>query len=310
MGFRAEQSDLSAALSVLADIPGRDPEPREIPSPYLQMIRLAPIAGASIGSKADGKWDGPALLLGYGEKGPVRFAWHGPGEDNGNTAIVGQSGSGKSALLAKLVSATLKYEGARVVVFDVGRAFMPTCLCLGGDWRELGRGTACVQPLRHIDVPEQAILIHDWLSRAIQHQGVRRTHETDHAIHGAMRLVARQPLEKRTMSGLVARLGASTDVRDALRELHRRGPVGRDLRRGGREPRQRVRDGARGRRHPRRRDPAAAGLGGVRRAPVRDARAPARRRWWSSTSSTPWSSARRSAARSTGWRARSANSTA
>ena len=132
----------------------------------------------------------------------------------------------KSVLIAKIVAASLKYENSRAIVFDIGRAFMPTCLCLGGDWIELGMGTAAVQPLRHVDQPDQAILIHDWLCRALEHQGVPRTHETDHALTSAMRLVARLPIDERTMTALVQRIGASIEVREALRAFTRDGQWG------------------------------------------------------------------------------------
>jgi type IV secretion system protein VirB4 len=216
-GFRAERAEISAITALLADVPGNDPQPREVPALFSQIARISPLAGSSRGEATDGKWGGPALLLGYGENDvPVRFALHGPGEGNGNTAIIGQSRGGKSVLLAKMAAAALKYPASRVILFDIGRAFMPACLCLGGDWIEIGQAESVVQPLRHVDDFTQSLLIHDWLCRCLAHQGVVCNHETEHALTAAMRLVALLPLEHRTMSALVSRIGESIAVRRAL----------------------------------------------------------------------------------------------
>lgn len=219
-GFRAEKARISAVLALLQDMPGADPAPREVPALFEQLVRVSPVTGVSRGEPMDDKWDGPALMLGYSERGvPVRIALHGPGQDNGNLGIIGRSGGGKSALMAKIAAATVqKYAGSRVIVFDIGRAFLPTCLCLGGDWFELGQGKANVQILRHIDDPDQFRTAHDALWRMLDFLGVERTHEHDHALVTGMRLLARPefPIEKRTFTQLVKRIGASIAVRDAL----------------------------------------------------------------------------------------------
>ena len=227
LGFSAEIATISAVLAPLADIPGNDPQPREVPALFAQITRISPVTGTSRGAEMDGKWDGPALTLGYSGAGvPVRLAWHAPGEKLGNTAVIGQSRGGKSALIAKLVAASLKYPASVALVFDIGRSFLPTCLCLGGNWHELSQNTACVQPLRHIDQPEAWLTAFEWLCRALAHQGIQRNHETDHALTTALRLTALLPHEKRTMSELVKRIGASIQVHDAMLAFTKQGHWG------------------------------------------------------------------------------------
>ena len=225
--FRAETASINAVGSMLSDVPGNDASPREVPALFAQIVRLSPLTGASRGSDKDSHWQGPALLLGSSDAGvPIRFSWHSPGEDNGNTAIIGQSGGGKSVLIAKAVAATMKYDRARAIVFDIGKSFMLPCLCLGGDWIELGEGEPCVQPLRHIHNEGQFRVAHEWLCAALAYQGVERTDEVSDALTAALRLVARLPADKRTISALVDRIGASIQVREALRGFTRHGHWG------------------------------------------------------------------------------------
>ena len=102
---------------------------------------------------------------------PLYWSLNAPGSDAAHTGIVGQTGAGKSALLALMAAQFLRYPGARVILFDRRRSFMVPCLAMGGDWIELGGSGRGVQPLRAVDRPEELAWAHDWVIKALRSRG-------------------------------------------------------------------------------------------------------------------------------------------
>ena len=192
------------------------------------ITRVSPLTGISQGHEADWRFGGPALLMATTRRG-MRFSWamNAPGSDSAHTAVVGKTGSGKSVLLALMAAQFLRYDGARVAVFDRGRSFMVPCLALGGDWIELGAGGKGVQPLRAVDRPEEMNWAHEWVMRALKVRGLTTTPQTEMAVGEALRLVAEAPEERRTLSLLHAYLGQNNDARGTLAHyLAGQGPYG------------------------------------------------------------------------------------
>jgi type IV secretory pathway VirB4 component len=224
---RAEIAQLNATFAPLADIPGNWGSERELRALMAQVTRLTPVTGITRGAPTDAKWDGPALMMGNSARGlPIHFSFHSPGEDVGNTAIIGATGAGKSALIAHMALETMKYPQSRVLVFDRGRSFMPACLCAGGDWIELGEGGAGVQPLRYIDLPAQLAIAHDWLCKALRYNEVAPNDQIKQALTSALRLLARRPPDERTISGLLDRIGESREAKRGLAVYRADGPFG------------------------------------------------------------------------------------
>ena len=87
----------------------------------------------------------------------------------------------------------LKYDGARVIVFDRRRSFMVPCLALGGDWIELGGGRAGVQPLRAVDRPAELAWAQDWVMRALRAQHYTPRETTASSVARALGHVADLP---------------------------------------------------------------------------------------------------------------------
>jgi type IV secretion system protein VirB4 len=213
----ASVAKLNATGALLSDIPGNWGSDREVRALIAQITRLAPITGVVRGARFDAKWKGPALLTGLSRQGlPIYFNFHSPGEDLGNTVLLGQSGSGKSMMLARMAAAALKYENAKVLFFDRHGSFIPACLCMGGDLIRLGGGFSAVQPLRNIHNPEQFLIAHEGLCRKLQHVGTPPDTKIRASLAQAMTLLARHPPDARTMTRLVKLLGGSKPARDGL----------------------------------------------------------------------------------------------
>jgi type IV secretion system protein VirB4 len=226
-GCRAEVAKLSATLAPLADIPGNDPQPRHLPTLISQLTRLAPVTGIIRGALRDAKWDGPALLVGSSRRGQtIRFSYHSPGEDLGNTCLIGQSGGGKSALLAYMAAESMKYPNSRVIFFDRHQSFMPACACLGGDWLELVSGQAGVQPLRNIHDPEQFTIAVDWLMRALEYNNVAPNSEIKRAVSDGCSALTLLDPDERTISTLIQHCGGSRAARDGLSVYTKHGQYG------------------------------------------------------------------------------------
>ena len=244
-GLLARVAYLNNVLAPLGDMPGnvtqetmragllrrRGPEMnvRRLRVELGAVTRLSPVTGVSQGSRRDHRFGGPALLVGTTRREvALHWALNAPGSNSAHTALVGKTGAGKSALLALMVALfLLRYAGARAIVFDRKRSFMVTCLALGGDWLELGSGGVGVQPLRAVDRPAEMAWAHGWVMRALRMRGLSTTPQTEAAVSAAMRHVADEPPERRTLTRLHSFLGENDDARATLRHyLAGQGPYG------------------------------------------------------------------------------------
>lgn len=230
-GMDASVATLNNIFAPLADMPGNvTEETRNVRRARLELgvvTRIAPVTGVSTGSREDARFGGPALLAGLTRRG-VPFYWslNAPGSDRAHTAIVGTTGSGKSSLIALMAAQFLKYDGAKVIVFDRRRSFLVPCLALGGDWIELGGGKAGVQPLRAVDRPAELAWAQDWVMQALraQHHNPRET--TASSVARALGHVADLPPDRRTLTALHTFLADEDGARRALRPYLHGGPYG------------------------------------------------------------------------------------
>jgi len=72
---------------------------------------------------------------------------------------------------------------------------------VGGVWIELAPGRPGVQPLRHVDRPEDRGWAAGWIERAIELQGKRPTAATAEAVSDALEVLAREPdRDQRTLT--------------------------------------------------------------------------------------------------------------
>ena len=83
-----------------------------------------------------------------------RLTLHQEGSDVGHGVIVGETGAGKSVLVAMMAAGHRKYPGSRVIFIDRGASAKGITLALGGSYHELAAGAAVsLQPLVFIDEP-------------------------------------------------------------------------------------------------------------------------------------------------------------
>lgn len=231
-GLTARVATLNAVMAPLAAMPGNTTEEtanvRRLRIEVAAITRVAPVTGVSQGTPTDWRFGGPALLVGGTRRSvPYYFALHSPGSDVGHCGLVGRTGSGKSALLSFMAMQMRRYPGARVAVLDRGRSFMVACLAMGGDWIELGTGRHGVQPLRHVDRPEELAWAQGWVLRALRLRGLETTPAMEAAVGEGLRHVAAEPdPDARTLTALHGVVGGSDAVRQTLAYYARSGPYG------------------------------------------------------------------------------------
>ena len=206
-GLTARVATLNNVMAPLGDMPGNvTQEAMNIRRARIELAaiaRLAPVTGVSQGSREDWRFGGPALLLGTTRRGvPLYWSLNAPGSDAAHTALVGKTGAGKSALLAFMAMQFLRYPGARVILFDRRRSFMVACLAMGGDWIELGGGRHGVQPLRAVDRPDELAWAQNWVIKALRLRGLEIRPHVEAAVTEALRHVAEEPPDRRTLTQL------------------------------------------------------------------------------------------------------------
>lgn len=128
-----------------------------------ESANLLPIQGEWYGTKSPG-------MIFVGRRGQ-QFTWSpfDNDESNYNVAIVGQSGSGKSAFMQELLTSVLG-RGGRAFVIDIGRSFQKTCDLLGGDFLEFKNAKPiCLNPFSSIkaDDPSEVLDALEFVKRII-----------------------------------------------------------------------------------------------------------------------------------------------
>jgi type IV secretion system protein VirB4 len=220
-GPLARIATLNNVFAPLGDMPGNvaaeSMNVRRSLEEIAGITRVAPLTGVSTGCREDWRFGGPALLVGNTRRGvPLYWAMNANGGDKAHTGIIGQTGSGKSVLLALMAAQFLRYPGASVILFDRLRSFMVPCLAMGGDWIELGSGGYGVQPLRAVDQPAELAWAHDWIISALRLKRVDVRAHTDAAVTEALGHVAALEPNERTLTRFCSYLSGDIEARNAM----------------------------------------------------------------------------------------------
>ena len=147
--------------------------------------------------------------------------------DVGHTLVLGPTGAGKSTLLGMLAAQFLRYQGARITVFDKGRSMLALALAVGGRHYDLTTeaGATGLAPLAFIDSDAEAGWAEDWLAACFELQtGSAPTPQQSAQIRRAIGIM-RQSRQGRTLTDFCATV-QDIAVRDALRYYTLGNPLG------------------------------------------------------------------------------------
>jgi type IV secretion system protein VirB4 len=185
----------------------------QLPANFAYIARPAPISStnfaafASLHNYAYGKpagnhW-GPAITILETVSGtPYFFNFH--DGDNGNTIVVGASGTGKTALMTFLLSQALR-TGCRIIYFDKDRGADLFIRAVGGRYSVIRQGQATgFNPLRLPDSAVTRAFLSDWLSTLLTARGETLSAQEAHLVRQAVNDTFKLPDEQRRLAVIAA----------------------------------------------------------------------------------------------------------
>jgi len=157
----------------------------------------------------------PPLMM-VGGQGATPFRLHLHHGDVGHCLVVGATGAGKSVLVGALMMSWLRYADSRIICFDVGRTHKQLTEKTHGEYINLGEDSAhTLQPLRHLDTETDLLWAENWITGICELAGVAIQPAERGELGHALRLVAGEPPEHRTLTALRVslppRLGPALD---------------------------------------------------------------------------------------------------
>jgi type IV secretion system protein TrbE len=173
----------------------------------LTFAEVLPATAVWTGSDRDDHLDGPPLLRCLSDGGTVfRLTLHQEGSDVEHGVIVGETGAGKSVLVAMMAAGHRKYPGSRVIFIDRGASAKGITLALGGSYHELAADDAAVslQPLVFIDEPAELAWAFEFVLGCLAQEGVTATPQQKEEITSALRSLGTRPAQQRTLTTLRA----------------------------------------------------------------------------------------------------------
>ncbi len=132
-------------------------------------------------------------------------------KDVGHSIVIGPTGTGKSTLLAFLVSEFLKYKHkkvtkngvekkkSRVIFFDKGGSSKILAELCGGKFYNLGNNELAFQPLKDIDDKDEKRFVIDWLCNIFEKENIEITPKIRNILDEAIESLANASIEDRTL---------------------------------------------------------------------------------------------------------------
>ncbi|SKA06217.1 type IV secretion system protein VirB4 [Cetobacterium ceti] len=209
----------------------------------LQFTHLFPMTSIWNGEYINKHLNAPALLFTETDStNPFLLNLH--VGDVGHTAVVGPTGSGKSVFLAMLYTQFMKYDKARVFIFDKGASSKVPTYAHGGRFYDLGVDDTSFQPFRELGKLNEDILSEeeqqkekirrnielewafDWVLDIFNAENKSLTPSQKEKIWEALVLVADSDIEYRTLTTFTTFL-ADPDLKEALNPYLITGPLGK-----------------------------------------------------------------------------------
>lgn len=194
----------------------------------LQFVHLFPITSIWNGEYTNKHLKAPALLFTETDNtNPFLLNLH--IGDVGHTAVVGPTGSGKSVFLAMLYTQFMKYEKARVFIFDKGASSKVATYANGGIFYDLGIDDISFQPLKGLGKISDEELTEDekvrrnielewafdWILDIFNAENKVLTPSQKEKVWAALELVADSEIEYRTLTSFTTFL-ADPELKETL----------------------------------------------------------------------------------------------
>lgn len=234
-GFTARVETVNAVDAFLGTLPGHGYH--NVRRPLMSTRNVAvlwPVTGVWPGHRHNPSSFFPAEsppLMNVATDGSTPFALNLHVSDLGHTLLVGAPGAGKSTFVNLTVAQWQRYAGAQTFVFDVGYSHWLLCRAAGGQHYDVGGGridALAFQPLASIHIPEERAWAAGWLEMLLELQGVEVTPARRSTLDRALKLVADEPREHRTLTELTVQV-QDFDLKEALQPYTVGGAYGRLL---------------------------------------------------------------------------------
>lgn len=212
-GFSARIETVNALDAFLGTLPGHGSP--NIRRPLLSTANLAdllPVTSVWPGRAENPSPTFPAHsppLLWAKTEGSTPFRINLHDTDVGHTLIIGRTGAGKSTLVGLLTAQFQRYPNAQVFVFDVGYSAWTLAHAAGAPHYDLAAGAVdalTFQPLARVDEPAERAWAAEWLETVCTLQGVTMTPLLCARVDTALRLLANNAPEHRTLTELTVHL--------------------------------------------------------------------------------------------------------
>lgn len=209
----------------------------------MQFVHLFPITAIWNGEYTNKHLKAPALLFTETDNtNPFLLNLH--VGDVGHTAVVGPTGSGKSVFLAMLYTQFMKYDKARVFIFDKGASSKVSTFANGGIFYDLGIDDISFQPLRGLGKLDDKVLTEaeeekekirrnielewafDWILDIFGAENKTLKPSQKEKIWAALELVANSEIEYRTLTTFTTFL-ADPELKETLSPYLITGPLGK-----------------------------------------------------------------------------------
>jgi len=189
----------------------------------LNMVNFAPMHGFPTGPERS-HWGAPIALFRSPAGTVVYFHWQAERDDTGNALITGETGSGKTTLVAFLL--TMTTGRAKVIGLDHKRGWDFLFRKLGGSYTVIGAGTPSFAPLKTLEPTERNLAFLYELIRGciLSDGGVGLTPDEEMLLARAIRMTMTElPPDERSLWELRPHLGVEPDGAGARLEKWCRG---------------------------------------------------------------------------------------
>ncbi|WP_077929412.1 VirB4 family type IV secretion/conjugal transfer ATPase [Wohlfahrtiimonas populi] len=228
LGFIAAQINTATEAGFYAQMPANwFYRPRIARLTSINFAGLCSFHNFSAGKRDGNPWGQAVTLFKTPSGQPLYFNFHSSREEDndfdkkllGNTRIIGQSGAGKTVLLATLLCQVQKYNRGSnsftTVLFDKDQGAMIAVRALGGKYLALKHGQPTgLNPFQMDPTDENIIFLEQFVKQLVSTEGSTITVTDEQKISAAVRTVMRMPKHVRCLSLVTQNITEGIDKED------------------------------------------------------------------------------------------------